>query len=128
MTGELKSLNDKLDNISPNIDDLSGDANRKSEDSKISSSEANTGLADNTELLHQAQMLENDVDKAKEESDAKSATLSDMENKLDDKIDQVSNSCKTWDVYPLQLSLLWTHTASAVVNINNAHQIQCQFI
>lgn len=106
MTGELKSLNDKLDNISPNIDDLSGDANRKSEDSKISSSEANTGLADNTELLHQAQMLENDVDKAKEESDAKSATLSDMENKLDDKIDQVSNSCKTWDVYPLQLSLL----------------------
>jgi len=90
ITDNIKSLNDQLSALTPSIDNLIADANRKFEDSKESAKLAQAALDENTNLLNDAIELRQGVNEAQTEYERASDNMQDIGDILDDKIDQVN--------------------------------------
>ena len=90
ITDNIKSLNDQLSALTPSIDNLIADANRKFEDSKESAKLAQAALDENTNLLNDAIELRQGVNEAQTEYERASDNMQDIGDILDDKIDQVT--------------------------------------
>ena len=98
---QMPGMNDSVDSLKPSIDDLSNDADRKSEDSQIVKSKAEKALGEIRGTFVQADSLDQDIDEAEDEINRKKDQLEDLNNNMPDKIASVSHNFTKFEFHKI---------------------------